>query len=210
MGAVPAEPRRVGVFGGSFDPPHIGHLTVAGDVADALELDEVWWVPAARSPFKVEDTLTPAEIRLEMVRAAIADDPRFVVRDDEIRRGGVSYTVDTIRAFRDEEPDTEFFLILGADQADRFGEWREAEEILRLATLAVVGRDGTEGAGIDSEVGTFERVSVRRVDVSSSDVRERVRRGGDVSDCLPPAVLNAIRHHALYTPPSSAAAGDLV
>ena len=197
MGAVPAEGRRVGVFGGSFDPPHIGHLTVAGDVADALGLDEVWWVPAARSPFKVGYPVTPADIRLEMVRAAIADDARFVVRDDELRRGGVSYTVDTIRAFCEEEPDTDFFLIVGADQAERFGEWREAEEILRLATLVVVSRDGAPPRSLISDWADGDRVrhvAIRRVDVSSTDVRA----GEGLDDFVSPAVRTVVRQHGLY------------
>lgn len=200
--------RRIGVFGGTFDPPHVGHVSVAADVADALDLDEVWWVPAARSPFKTAVEPTPAGIRLEMVRAATADDARFVVREDEIRRGGVSYTVDTLRAFRAEEPDAEFFLIVGADQAERMGEWRDVEEIGRLATLVAVARDGLDPAGIDSDRGRTERVSVRRVDASSSEIRREVAAGRDVGAQLPPAVHRVVRRAGLYRHSSADSGND--
>lgn len=190
--------RRIGVFGGTFDPPHLGHVSVVSDVADALDLDEVRWVPAARSPFKADVEPTPADIRLEMVRAATAHDPRFVVRDDEVRRGGVSYTVDTLRAFRAEEPDAEFFLIVGADQAERMDEWREAAEIGRLATVVAMDREGEVGSpGVALPAGRALRVRVRRRDISSSAVRDALRTSREDAR-LPAAVATIVRREGLY------------
>lgn len=204
--ADPARRRRIGVFGGTFDPPHVGHVSVAREVADALDLDEVLWVPAGRPPHKPDDVSAPAELRLAMTRAAAAADARFRVSDLELRRPGPSYTVDTLRELlsaaragaADDEP-PELVLIIGHDQYRTFDSWRSAETIRRLATLAVMDRGG-EGLLGPTEPGEVVRVPVRRVDVSSTEVRARIGRGEDVSALLPERVSRIIREKGLYRP----------
>jgi nicotinate-nucleotide adenylyltransferase len=199
-------PERLGVFGGTFDPPHRGHVRVATDVADRLRLDRVLWVPARVSPFKREEAVTDAEIRLEMVRRAAELDPRFEVDARELDRPGLSYTVDTLEALRSEHPDAEIFLILGADQFQDFPRWREPERIVRVARLAVMNRAGTSPRSVAPEVADavpgLEQaavfVPVTDVDVSSTDVRARVAEGHDPGDQVPEGVADVICSRGLY------------
>jgi len=189
-------PRRVGVFGGTFDPPHLGHVSVARDVADALLLDEVVWVPAFRSPLKPTGPRTPPDVRLEMVRHAADSDPRFRVDDREIRRAGASYTVDTLREMRagplaDAE---EIVLIMGVDQYASFDRWREPDAIRSLATIAVMDRDGEAGR----ETPGVRRIPVGRVDVSATAVRGRAARGDSLDGWVLPAVAEVITREGLY------------
>jgi nicotinate-nucleotide adenylyltransferase len=197
---------RIGVFGGSFDPPHTGHVRVVQDVADHLSLDRVLWIPARVSPFKDEAHTSPPDARLEMVREAATADPRFEVDARELGRPGPSYTVDTLEALRAEHPDAEIFLILGADQFEHFARWRAPERIVRAARLAVMDRDGASARVVAPEVAdavpgleagtTF--VPVRRIDVSSTGVREAVGRGEDPADAVPAGVARVIRARGMY------------
>ena len=197
-----ARGRRIGVFGGTFDPPHAGHVAVARDVADALALDPVLWIPAGTPPHKPDRAITDARLRREMVRAAARSDPRFEVSDVELERPGPSWTVDTLRTLRGRHPAADLFLILGADQLRTFDTgWREPEEILRLATLAIMDREGESAAEAAPDLPGMERavhVGVTRIDLSSSDVRARVRAHEDVSSLLPQGVLEIILREALY------------
>ena len=193
---------RVGLFGGTFDPPHRGHVAVASDVADALELDRVLWIPAGEPPHKTGDRITPARLRLEMTRAAAAADARFEVSDVEAEREGASYTVDTVRALRESDPDARLFLIVGTDQFSELGTWRASEELLRLVELVVMDRDGLVARDHVPDVPGADAarfVSVRRIDVSSTDVRAAVRDGRDVSELVPDAVSEIIGREGLYT-----------
>lgn len=187
-------------MGGTFDPPHFGHLVAAQDVADALDLDGVHFEVAARSPLKPDQRPAPGEARLAMLEAAIASDPRFRVGTGELERGGPSYTIDTIRALGAADPVAEWFLIIGVDQLERFREWREPEELARLSTLVVVDRSGT-GAHVvapgDLDV-PFESIPVTRMDVSSSQVRDRVRAGRSIRYLVPEAVRRIIEERGLY------------
>ncbi len=206
MGAIAGTPKRIGIFGGTFDPPHLGHVRVAADVADHLELDRVIWIPARVSPFKRNEDAADSRVRLEMVRAAAKSDPRFQVDDRELRRPGPSWTVDTLEELRAEHPDAELFLIVGADQFAAFGRWRDTRRILRLAGLAVMNRAGSSPRPFAPEVaaavpGLSEAVvfvPVTDVHVSSTDVRARVRAGKDVSDQVPEGVAGVIRRRGLY------------
>lgn len=193
---------RLGVFGGTFDPPHIGHVAVAREVAERLGLERLLWMPAGVPPHKPDQPVTPAPLRLEMTRAAAAGEPLFEVSDLEIRRAGPSYTVDTLRELRRAHPPAEIFLILGADQLRTFADgWREPETILRLATLALIDRGGEDAAEVSPDVPGMEHsvhVPVRRVDVSSTEVRARVAAGGDISELVPPGVLAVIEREGLY------------
>lgn len=209
-----AEPplARVGLFGGTFDPPHVGHVSVVKEVADALGLQLVLWMPAGDPPHKERPGLTPAPVRLAMTRAAASADARFEVSTLEIDRAGPSYTVDTLRELELRLGGAELFVILGVDQYRDLDGWREPREILRRARVAVMDRAGDSArATVPAIVGEARTaaaaagapdpvvfVPVTRVDVSSTGVREAVRRGGNVHGLVPEAVLDIIEGEGLY------------
>ena len=142
--------RRIGILGGTFDPPHLGHLLIAETARVALDLESVLFVPAGEPWLKSGQRITPASHRLHMVRIAVADNPRFCVSDCEIRRTGATYTVDTLRELRRAYPDdTELFFIVGSDVLDHFHRWKEPDEILALCRLAVIERPGGPADGIE-------------------------------------------------------------
>ena len=144
---------RIGLFGGTFDPPHRGHTAVVADVADVLELDQVLWIPANQPPYNSLTVPAPVALRIEMTRAAVEADLRFEVSEVEAERGGVSYTVETVRALRESYPGTILFLIIGTDQFSEFNAWRSPEELLHLATDILVGRrPDLQQAGLDPAV----------------------------------------------------------
>ena len=186
---------RIGLFGGTFDPPHVGHLIVAQDALARLELARVTFVPAFQPPHKREREVSSAEVRLALVRAAIAGDDRFAVDDLEIRRGGPSYTVDTLRELQARQPDAELFLLLGTDQYEEIETWREPRELRRLACIAVLSREGRHPAlRADGAI----RVPVTRIDLSATEIRARVAAGQPIRYLVPPAVEALIRQHRLY------------
>ncbi|MEO7821963.1 MAG: nicotinate-nucleotide adenylyltransferase [Gemmatimonadaceae bacterium] len=190
---------RIGVFGGTFDPPHVGHLILAADACDALRLDRLIFVPAASQPFKAETPAfaSPAE-RLEMVRLAVAGDSRCTVEDTEIRRGGLSYTVDTLEEIARKNAGAELFLLIGQDTLAGFSDWKEPDRIGQLATLAVMRRAGsartTGGPGRRRAV----EISTRRVDVSSTEIRERLASGKSIRGFVPESVERFITERGLY------------
>lgn len=184
---------RIGLFGGTFDPPHYGHLIAAQDACEALALDRILFIPAGSPPHKQERRLTPAAVRVEMVRQAIAGDARFVLDDRETRRRGPSYTVDTLRDLRRESPDAEFHLLIGSDQYAELDTWRGVPEIRRLSRIAVLDREGAGAVG-----GEDQRVRVTRVDISASDLRRRAAAGRSLRYLVPPAVLAIIEAAGLY------------
>lgn len=184
---------RLGLFGGTFDPPHVGHLLVAQDVAERLRLDRLVFVPARIPPHKQDDLLSPAPLRLEMVRALIRGNELFRVSEVELSREGPSWTVDTLRHYRDLNPDTELFLLVGADQARSFDSWRNPEEVAELATVVVMEREGT-GASREE----FLFVPVTRIDLSSTDIRARARQDRPIRYLVPDAVREIIERNRLY------------
>lgn len=190
---------RVGVFGGTFDPPHVGHLLVAADAADALALDRLVWVPAATQPFKAGEDVTAATHRLAMTRMVTEADERFACDGLEIERGGLSFTVDTLRTLTAQDSGATWFLCVGADAFRGFPRWREPEAIARMATVAVLAREGAgaESAALAAVPGALE-VPVRRVDVSSTEVRARVRAGRSVQGFVMEPVAAYIAAHGLY------------
>lgn len=196
--------RRIGLFGGTFDPPHVGHVIVAQDVRDALDLDEMWFVVAARPPHKVGaaaegDRGASAETRVRMVEAALGDDPCMRASRVELDRPGLSYTADTLRAVRRQEPGAELSLVIGADQLRAFGTWKEPEEIARLARLTVMGREGTGASTADVPLDIeYDTVEVTRIDVSSTLVRRRVAEGRSIRYLVPEAVRRIIESEGLY------------
>ncbi len=190
---------RIGVFGGTFNPPHMGHLRLAGMVRERFGLDRVLWIPNSRSPFKTGEELAEAADRLAMIRAATEGDAAFSISEIEIWQRGASYTVDTLRKLREEHPDAAFRLIVGSDQLPEFFRWREPEEIVRRAPLIVFPRGGYEQAAAPAGFEKYvEFADTPLIDLSSTDIRERIRAGRSVRYMAPPAVLEIIEERGLY------------
>jgi nicotinate-nucleotide adenylyltransferase len=203
---------RVGILGGAFNPPHIGHLVGAQEALVQLELERVVFMPVGEAPHReLEDDPGP-QARLEMVELAIADDPRFAVSRLEIDRTGPSYTADTLRRLRDRAPDDELFLILGGDQAAALPAWREPDAVLSLATVAVVERTNWSRNAIGIKVARLPGAErIRYLDmpvmqVSSSAIRRRVGQGRPIHYLVPDKVVSYIEAHGLYG--ARAAAGE--
>ncbi len=187
------------LFGGSFNPPHVAHLAVAAAAAESAGVERVIWMPAAVSPLKKAAGVPAPEHRLEMTRLAVRGNSAFSVSDLEFRRGGVSYTVDTLRALRDAWPEAEAALILGGDSLAGFMSWREPEEILRLARLLVYRRPGFDETEVPREVLTRTRfVDAPALDLSSTHIRERLAAGRTVRYLVPDPVIDYARLHGLY------------
>lgn len=187
---------RIGIYGGSFDPPHVGHLLSASDAYEALGLDRLVFVPARMSPFKSDAPPSCGEHRLAMLERMVANDPRFQVDPMEIRRAGLSYTVDTLTAFHDRWPEATLTLLVGADAAAELDKWHEVPRILSLARVAVLRRGGEHFAfpsGISGQV-----LDTRRVDVSSTEIRQRLRSGASIRGFVPESVAAYVVEHGLY------------
>lgn len=188
---------KIGLFGGTFDPPHIGHLIAAQDACAALSLDRFLFVPAAVPPHKRDAGVSSQEIRLAMLKAAVAGNAAFEISEIELRRTGPSYTVDTLRQLATECPADELFLLIGVDQVREFGTWREPDEIVRLARLVMLSRSGLDEPGAESKY-VSHTVNVTRIDVSSTMIRARVAAGESIRYLVPDAVAEIIAREALY------------
>ena len=188
---------RLGIYGGSFDPPHVGHLLTASDACEALALDRLIWVPAGIQPLKVGQALASSAQRLAMVHRLVAGDARFEVDPVEIDRDGLSYTVDTVAAYAERFPGAELFLLVGADVLTSFDRWREPERIRQLATLAVLERTVEGEAAPDPPPGS-QRLATRRVDVSSTEIRARLAAGLSIHGFVPESVERFIAAERLY------------
>lgn len=205
--------RRIAILGGTFDPPHFGHLALAEDVRFGLGAERVLLIPAAQQPFKTHDESAPAEHRLAMTRLAVAGEPGFDVSDLEIRRGGVSFTVDTLEQLRMEHGDAELFFAVGADAALELGDWRRPERIFELATIAVVRRPGfaVDLRALERELpgarGRLIEIGGPNFDISSTELRLRLREGRPARFWLPRSVYDYIQEQHLYreAPPDAAA-----
>jgi len=190
---------RVGVFGGTFDPPHIGHLLLASDARDALRLDKLIFIPAGAQPFKVDTPpIASPQDRLEMVRLAVSNEANYALDDAEISRKGLSYTVDTLEYLAERYAGSELFLLLGQDSLGGFPQWRNPGRIQELATLALMMRSGAPDVGDWRNAERVVVVSARRVDVSSTEVRERLRAGKSIKGFVPEGVEKFIEARGLY------------
>ena len=190
--------RRVGLFGGSFDPVHSAHVALAQAALTELPLDEVRWIPAGQ-PWQKERSITPAVHREAMVALAIAHEPRFVLDRTELQRSGPSYTLDTVRDLARAEPGTEWVLIIGQDQYTGLHTWRDWQALLGLVVLAVANRPGPPRQP-HAEVQRFAHrmVPLPMLDISSTDIRQRVATGASISHLVPPTVARYIESHGLY------------
>jgi len=192
--------RRVGILGGTFDPPHIGHLVVAVDVADGLALDEMVLMVAGDPWQKRGQGVSPAVDRLAMVEAAVAGVPGLVAGRDEVDRDGPTYTVETLEALRATEPGVELFLVLGTDAAAGLTTWHRWEDLSGLATVVVVDRPGSTlelGGGPVPVV----RVPVPQVELSSTELRQRAADGRSLRFLVPDAVCAVVEERGLYGGP---------
>ncbi|HEU4698164.1 MAG TPA: nicotinate-nucleotide adenylyltransferase [Gemmatimonadales bacterium] len=185
----------IGLFGGSFDPIHLGHLLVAQAVVEALELEELRFVPARLQPFKVGQHRAPAEARAAMVELAIRGEPRFRLERCELEREGPSYTVDTLRELGGREPGREFALVVGADAAAELPSWREGSDIPGLARIVAFARAG-RAAPVAPYV--WRTVEVPAIGISSTEIRARVRAGWSIRYWVPEAVAEYVAARRLY------------
>ena len=192
-------PVRLGVFGGTFDPPHIGHVAVARELQESRAVDEILWIPVRLPPHKPAIPLASPELRMEMVRAAIDGCALQSVSGMELMREGPSYTVDTLRALCAERPEATPVLIMGADQFVELAGWHEAEEVVRLADVCVLPRDGVELSSAQPSLSVvWSAADVPPVDVSSSEVRRRVLEGRPYRHLVPVGVAEIIERESLY------------
>jgi len=199
---------RIGIFGGSFDPIHIGHLILAELCAESLELDQVQFLIANVSPFKTESQPASNRVRTEMVKLAIGGNPKFEIDTREIDRGGVSYTIDSVRSMVAENRDSKLYLLMGADAIIDIAKWREPLKLFELVTPCVIARGGVGEPQWDVlepfidasrlEEAIKSKVIAPQVEVSSSDLRERVKRGKSIRYQVSPAVELFIRENGLY------------
>lgn len=194
---------RVGVFGGTFDPIHVGHLAAARAAIECAQLDRVLFVPSAQPPHRAA-AVGPAKDRLAMARLAIESEPRFEVSDVEVARGGRSYTVDTVSELHGAHPGDKLFLILGWDAARLFKTWREPERVSDLATVVIVGRPGMPlPTPVDIKAGGLDPTgvivcTVPTPDISGSALRAAIAAGESVSGQVPASVESYITDHRLY------------
>ena len=192
---------KLGIYGGSFDPVHLGHLLVAQAAIEELGLDRLYFIPAAQSPFKPENKPAPDAARLQMLRLALAGHTNCEIDTQEIRRGGISYTVDTLRDYARRFPGAELFYLIGADHVAKLNEWREPAELARLAEFVVIPRPGGNPATFPAPF-RGQRLRGFPFAVSSSEIRARVKAGLSLENLVPAAVAEAIRNGKLYRPES--------
>jgi nicotinate-nucleotide adenylyltransferase len=190
--------KRVGLFGGSFDPVHNAHVALARLALEQLHLDEVRWIPAGQ-PWQKTRVLTSGADREAMVRLAIAGEPRFTLDRIELRRHGVTFTLDTVRLLAAAEPASEWFLILGQDQYATLHTWRDWRELVALVTLAIANRPDAEPT-VNAHIAKMPHqiVMLPMMDVSSTEVRRRVAAGEPIADLVPDAVARYIERRQLY------------
>ena len=199
-------PIRLGLFGGSFDPIHFGHLLLAETCREACELDRVLFLPCGQSPHKPHGAIATGQQRAEMLELAVAGDPRFGVCRMELERSGPSFSVETLRQLRAEHPDSELFFLMGADSLADLPQWREPQAILELATIVVVNRGHRpppDWPSLESRIGPIVRDRVRSItmpaiDLSATEIRERIRAKLSVRFRVPRAVEEYIRQNDLY------------
>jgi nicotinate-nucleotide adenylyltransferase len=189
---------RLGVLGGTFDPPHVGHLLAASDALEALALDKLLFVPAKVPPYKSRTVQASPEQRLKMLELTIGDDPRFEASRLELERDGLSFTVDTLEALSKETPGVSLFMLIGEDLATQIASWRDAVRIADLATIVVLVRatPATQSA-LESTL-PMTKLATRRIELSSTEIRERVRAGRSIHGFVTDAVAAFIRAAGLY------------
>lgn len=186
--------RRVGIIGGTFNPPHMGHLIMAQQVGDQLGLDEVRFMPDAQPPHVDEKKTIPAQDRANMVQQAIADNPLFKLETAELKRGGKSYTYDTMKALKAQHPETQYYFIIGGDMVDYLHTWSHIDELVKLVTFVGIKRTGYPTTSQYPVIW----VDAPLIDISSTQIRHKVSQGHTVRYLVPDTVAAYIKEHQLY------------
>ncbi|MBI5396659.1 MAG: nicotinate-nucleotide adenylyltransferase [Verrucomicrobia bacterium] len=189
---------KLGIFGGTFNPVHLGHLLIAEDAAEAFKLDRVVFVPSATPPHKRPRVLAPAAHRVRMVKLAIQGNSRFTCSDIEVRRGGPSYSVETLRHLRAAMPRAQFYFIIGTDSLRELHRWKEAPDLVKLCEFICLTRPGERVARCRLRGARVRRLTGHPTDVSSTDIRNRLARGATIRYLVPDAVRRYIERHRLY------------
>jgi nicotinate-nucleotide adenylyltransferase len=189
--------QKIGLFGGSFDPVHLGHLLVAQAAREELQLDRLFFIPAAQSPFKPDSTPTSSAERLRLLRLGLAGKSWCEIDEQELQRGGVSYTITTLRDYHQRFPEAKIFYLIGGDHVQKLPAWRDAEELARLAEFVVVPRPGQVEIPFPAP---FRGRALKGfpLGVSSSQIRARVKAGEPIEHLVPATVAEAIRGAGLY------------
>ncbi|WP_054949125.1 nicotinate-nucleotide adenylyltransferase [Numidum massiliense] len=190
---------RVGLMGGTFDPIHLGHLIAADHVQEQLDLDEVWFLLAAVPPHKSGQRITAPEHRLQMVRLAVSDHPHFRVCTIEFERRGRSYTVDTLTILRQRYPEHDFFFMIGGDMVQNLPNWHRVDDLVHLVEFVGMTRPGYARQPLPPPIAAaVQYAELRLVDISATDIRERVKEGRSIRYIVPDQVRNYIEEQQLY------------
>ena len=189
--------QKIGLFGGSFDPVHLGHLLVAQAACEEAGLQRLYFIPAAQSPFKPGIVPTPPAERLRLLRLALAGKSNYEIDDQEIKRGGVSYSIDTVRDYAKRFPQAELYYLVGADHVPTLPKWRESAELAQLVRFVAIPRPGQADAAFASP---FQGRTLKGfpLGVSASEIRARVKAGLPIDHLVPASVAEAIRNYHLY------------
>jgi len=188
---------KLGIYGGTFNPVHLGHLLVAQAAVEELGLDRLFFVPAAQSPFKSENQIAPAEIRLKLLRLALVGKTNCEIDDQEVRRGGISYAIETLRDYAKRFPAAKLFYLIGADNISKLTGWREADGLAKLAAFAAIPRPDEPAAEFPKPF-RGKMLKGFPMEISSSQIRTRVKAGLPVDNLVPPFVADAIHAARLY------------
>ncbi|OIJ16180.1 nicotinic acid mononucleotide adenylyltransferase [Anaerobacillus arseniciselenatis] len=188
--------RKIGLLGGTFDPPHFGHLLIAEQALEACQLDEVWFMPTKIPPHKKGSNLCSDEDRIEMVKKAINDHPFFKLSLIEFERNGPSYTIETMKELTAMYKENDFYFIIGGDMIEYLPKWKEIDELLNLVTFVGVKRPGFISTSIYSD--NLVLINVPQLEISSRDIRERLKQGRSIRYLLPDHVLAYIKERQLY------------
>ena len=184
---------KIGVFGGSFNPIHVGHIILANDVLEEFKLDKILFVPAFEPPLKSPENLVDYELRYKMVSEAIKNFPRLIVSDIESKLPKPSYTINTLNALRTINNDWDLYLIVGADQADQFDKWKNIEEIVEISHIIIMNRRDIPLN--DKYLTLYQK---RQIDISSTEIRNRIKNNMTYKQFLPESVSNIIQDEKLY------------
>ena len=194
-----ARGKKTGILGGTFDPVHLGHLVLAEQVKEKLKLDQVIFIPCLRSPHKTRQKLSPAKDRYRMTQLAVAGNSSFAVSDIELKRKGLSYTVDTLKELKNLYPNSQIYFLTGSDVVDELGTWKDPQRLFRLAKVVIATRPGFDKFDPENQ---FARkiiiVPISGIDVSSSEIRQRVKKGKSIKYLVPSEVENYIKKVGLY------------